>query len=80
VVLGGLIREQSSSREAGVPLLKDIPGLGKLFSTTTDVSKRTELIVLITPRVISNGDDTDAITQEYREKMIGLRPIPLSQL
>jgi general secretion pathway protein D len=80
VVLGGLIREQSSSREAGVPLLKDIPGLGKLFSTTTDVSKRTELIVLITPRVISNGDDTDAITQEYREKMIGLRPIPLNQL
>ncbi|MGK0374575.1 MAG: general secretion pathway protein D [Arenicella sp.] len=80
VVLGGLIREQSSSREAGVPLLKNIPALGKLFSTTTDVSKRTELIVLITPRVISNGQDTDAITQEYRQKMIGLRPIPLSQL
>ncbi|MBL4671107.1 MAG: type II secretion system secretin GspD [Arenicella sp.] len=80
VVLGGLIREQSSNRETGVPLLKDIPVLGKLFSTTTDVSKRTELIVLITPRVISNGDDTDAITKEYREKMIGLRPIPLSQL
>jgi general secretion pathway protein D len=80
VVLGGLIREQSSNRETGVPLLKDIPAIGKLFSTTTDVSKRTELIVLITPRVISNGHDTDAITQEYREKMIGLRPIPLSQL
>lgn len=80
VVLGGLIREQSSTRDTGVPVLKDIPALGKLFSTTTDVSKRTELIVLITPRVISNSHDTDAITNEYREKMIGLRPIPLNQL
>ena len=80
VVLGGLIRDQSSTRETGVPLLKDIPGFGKLFSNTDNVSQRTELIVLITPRVISNEKDTDAITQEYREKMIGLRPIPLSQL
>lgn len=80
VVLGGLIRDQNSNRDAGIPLLKDIPGLGKLFSTTTNVSKRTELVVLITPRVITNEKDTDAITQEYKEKMIGLRPIPLSQL
>ena len=80
VVLGGLIREQTTNREAGIPLLKDIPGLGKLFSNTSNLSKRTELVVLITPRVITNEKDTDAISQEYKEKMIGLRPIPLSQL
>ncbi|MFT6406817.1 MAG: general secretion pathway protein D [Arenicella sp.] len=80
VVLGGLIREQTSNREAGVPLLKDIPAIGKLFSTSNNESKRTELIVLITPRVIYNQQDTDAITKEYRQKMIGLRPIPLSEL
>jgi len=80
VVLGGLIRDQDSNREAGVPVLKDIPGVGKLFSTTDNLSTRTELIVLITPRVISNEKDTDAITQEYRQKMIGLKPIPLNQL
>ncbi len=80
VVLGGLIRDQSSNRETGVPVLKEIPGVGKLFSTTENQLQRTELIVLITPRVISNEKDTDAITREYREKMIGLRPIPLSQL
>ncbi|MFT4635704.1 MAG: general secretion pathway protein D, partial [Chitinophagales bacterium] len=80
VVLGGLIREQISTRDAGIPLLKDIPALGKLFSTTNNESKRTELIVLITPRVIYNQQDTDAITKEYRQKMIGLRPIPLSEL
>ena len=80
VVLGGLIRDQSSTRDTGVPLLKDIPGVGKLFSATDDQSSRTELIVLITPRVIANEQDTDAITQEYKQKMIGLRPIPLSNL
>jgi len=80
VVLGGLIRDQSSNRETGVPVLKEIPGVGKLFSTTDNQLQRTELIVLITPRVISNEKDTDAITREYRDKMIGLRPIPLSQL
>jgi hypothetical protein len=37
-------------------------------------------VVLITPRVIANEKDTDAISQEYKEKMIGLRPIPLNQL
>ena len=80
MVLGGLIRDQSSTRDTGVPLLKDIPGVGKLFSATDDQSSRTELIVLITPRVIANEQDTDAITQEYKQKMIGLRPIPLSNL
>ena len=80
VVLGGLIRDESSTRDAGVPLLKNIPGFGKLFSSTSNVSKRTELVVLITPRVISNEKDTDAISNEYKEKMIGLRPIPLSEL
>lgn len=80
VVLGGLIRDENSTRDAGVPLLKDIPGIGKLFSTTNNASKRTELVVLITPRVISNEKDTDAISNEYKEKMIGLRPIPLNQL
>lgn len=80
VVLGGLIREQNSNREAGVPLLKNLPIIGKLFSNTNNKTQRTELIVLITPRVISNEDDTDAITKEYRTKMIGLRPIPLNQL
>ncbi|NND00862.1 MAG: type II secretion system secretin GspD [Gammaproteobacteria bacterium] len=80
VVLGGLIKEQDSGSESGVPFLKDIPGLGKLFSSTSNTVQRTELVVLITPRVILGGQDTLAITEEYRRKMIGLRPIPLREL
>lgn len=80
VVLGGLIREQTSSRDSGVPILKNIPGLGKLFSTTSNRLQRTELVALITPRVIVSGEQTQAITQEYRQKLLGLKPIPISDL
>lgn len=80
VVLGGLIRDQSSDRDAGIPFLKNIPGVGKLFSNTSTVAKRTELVVLITPRVIASEQDTDAITQEFKSKMLGLRPLQLNQL
>ena len=80
VVLGGLIREQNSNRDAGIPFLKNIPGVGKLFSNTNTVAKRTELVVLITPRVIASEQDTDAITQEFKSKMLGLRPMQLNQL
>ncbi len=80
VVLGGLIREQDSVRDSGVPLLKNIPGFGKLFSNTSNRVQRTELVVLITPRVILNEQDTDSITEEYQRKMIGLRPIRVGEM
>jgi len=80
VVLGGLIREQNSLREAGVPLLKNIPGVGKLFSTTRNAAQRTELVVLITPQVITAGPDSHDITEEYRQKFLGLKPIPLQRM
>lgn len=80
VVLGGLIREQQSLSDSGVPVLKNLPGVGKLFSTTNDNVLRTELVALITPRVINNRQDTESITREYSEKMLGLQPILLSEL
>lgn len=80
VVLGGLIREQQSLSDSGVPVLKSLPGVGKLFSTTNDNVLRTELVALITPRVINNRQDTESITREYSEKMLGLQPILLSEL
>jgi general secretion pathway protein D len=66
VALGGLIREGKSVTKSGVPLLGRIPVLGALFRTTDTQKDRTELIVLITPRVVR--DD-----QELREMMDRLR-------
>ena len=73
VVLGGLIRDNASTGKSGVPLLMDIPVLGNLFSTTTDVSARTELLIFITPRVLESDTELENITNEMRQRMRGLQ-------
>ncbi len=72
LVLGGLIRDNSTSGKAGIPLLQDIPLLGKLFGANSKNVARTELLVVITPRVVRNDVDLIAIGQEMRERMKGL--------
>jgi len=68
VVLGGLIRDNSSEGTLGVPLLKDIPVLGNLFRTTSRVNDRTELVVLITPRALQNDEQLRAVSDEMRRR------------
>jgi general secretion pathway protein D len=69
IALGGMISDTRSDEKDGLPLLKDIPYLGNLFSNTDDSDTRTELIVLLTPRVIRNTTDAETVTQELREKI-----------
>lgn len=75
VVLGGLIQERESTSDAGIPVLKNIPGLGKLFSTTTRNTRRTELVALLTPRVIERQADFVQINADYIESFQGLKEI-----
>ena len=72
LVLGGLIRDNSTSGKQGIPLLQDIPVLGKLFGANSKNVARTELLVVITPRVVRNDVDLIAIGQEMRDRMKGL--------
>lgn len=72
IALGGLIQEQRDTGRSGVPLLKDIPYLGAIFRGTSKKVNRTELIVLVTPRVARNSNETLEITQEFRSRMRGL--------
>ena len=73
VVLGGLIRDNDTTGKSGVPLLMDIPVLGNLFSTTTNVTGRTELLIFITPRVLDSDRELQDITKEMRQRMRGLK-------
>jgi general secretion pathway protein D len=66
VMLGGLISEDSSGGDAGVPLLKDIPMLGALFRSQTAAGSRKQLVVLITPYIINNDNDAQALTGAFR--------------
>ncbi len=69
VLLGGLISSNGSQGDAGIPLLKDVPGLGQLFRTNTDTSNRTELIILITPYIISSDSDAQAVTGAFKKQL-----------
>jgi general secretion pathway protein D len=76
VALGGLIRDNSTLDKAGIPWLNQIPVVGNLFGSTNDTDKRTELLVLLTPRVVRNSEDIKTITDELRDEMHALVPIP----
>ena len=69
VVLGGLILETTSEGRSGVPVLMNIPLLGKLFSTTSEDVFRTELIITVSPRVIENQREMQKVTEELRARM-----------
>jgi general secretion pathway protein D len=66
IVLGGLISDQEERNVTGIPFLKDIPGLGYLFSSTKKTKTRRELIVLIQPFII--GNETDLSDANYIER------------
>ncbi len=71
VVIGGLISESRTATDNGVPYLKDVPGLGLLFRNQALTKDRTELLVFITPYVISSDADAAAITAQFRDQMRG---------
>jgi general secretion pathway protein D len=75
VLLGGLIQQDEMQSDTGIPGLNRIPVVGRLFGTTNRNRNRTELLVLITPRVITNGSDAKQITDEYQRKFESLAPL-----
>ncbi|WP_087144927.1 type II secretion system secretin GspD [Crenothrix polyspora] len=78
LVLGGLIRETNSNNKAGIPFLHELPLIGPLFGNTGVAKKRTELVVLITPRVVRTLQDTRVVTDEFRRKLTGMYEDPLA--
>jgi general secretion pathway protein D len=72
IVLGGLIRETTSRDQSGVPGLYRLPVVGPLFGATSTSTRRTELIVLLTPRVAHDAGEARAITDDFRKRMRGL--------
>ena len=73
LAIGGMIAENKTNDKTGVPYLMDIPVLGRLFRNTTDNTRRTELIMLITPHVIRNRSEGTAVTEELKSKLSTLR-------
>lgn len=77
VGLAGLIRDTTSRESSGIPWLKDIPLLGALVSTQTNARTRTELLILLTPRVVRNQRDARALTDDMRVKLGHANSVPM---
>lgn len=72
MVLAGLIQDTNVTGSAGVPLLSKIPLIGGLFGSQSLTKKRTELVLLITPTVVTSPEDARAVTDEIRKKLPSL--------
>jgi type IV pilus assembly protein PilQ len=59
-VIGGLIRSNTGKVTRGVPILKSIPVIGSVFRSTSEVKEKRELLIFITPRIITNWAETSA--------------------
>ncbi|TDV58013.1 type II secretion system protein D (GspD) [Pseudomonas graminis] len=76
VLLGGLIKQDNTDTVSAVPYLGSIPGLRWLFGNTVKSKKRTELVVLITPRVITSNSQARQVTDDYRQQLQLIKPTP----
>ena len=77
VALGGLILDNQTNDRQGVPVLSDIPIVGNLFRTTTKNTGRTELLVLLTPRIVRNTEGARSMTEELRNRMRAVKPLAI---
>ena len=75
IALGGLIRDSESEVRAGIPIISEVPIIGNLFKTTTTTTRRTELLVLITPRVVRDQSEAREVTEELRRRVGALKPL-----
>ena len=72
IALGGLIRENRQRTSSGIPLLSKIPVLGALFGQQTFSRTRTELVLIVTPRIVSDTAQAREATDELRRKLPSL--------
>lgn len=79
IVMGGLIQERDTNSKSGVPVLHTVPVVGNLFGTTGNEGSRTELLVVITPRVVRSDIDVREVSEDLRERLQGLVHMDLLQ-
>lgn len=75
LALGGLIQTSNTQIESGVPLLSQIPLIGNAFKNTQDKKNRSELLILVTPRLVGSVEQARAVTTELRDRMLNARDL-----
>ena len=73
LVIGGIITDNRRKTRIGIPLLMELPVLGPLFRTDLERAERTELVILITPRVIRNRTEGERATERFLRRVDAVR-------
>ena len=80
-VLAGLLKDEQNRNAAGIPGLGQVPGVGRLFSNQTSTSGRSEIVLLITPRIVRAMPTPPAHVVEFPSGTAdnaGVRPLRLT--
>lgn len=67
VFIGGLMKSTSSKDKTGLPFLGNLPGIGRLFSSTTEAVNNTETVIIITPRIVQDP----RLASNFSEERVG---------
>lgn len=73
IMLGGLISENSTLSDRRVPFFSSIPLLGRLFDGTDNNTAKTELVVLVTPRIVDSTAEWESIYSQFKQGMSELK-------
>jgi len=69
VVFSGLIQEEKTHTERGAPILSDLPVIGPLFKFESDSASRSELLIIMTPTLITDGQDIETQNHDEMDRM-----------
>jgi general secretion pathway protein D len=72
IVIGGIIDDSVDRSRTGIPFLMDIPFLGRAFRVDIDKVRRTELIVLLTPHVVRDRQESRSATEAFKSCLKGM--------
>lgn len=78
LVLGGVVRDRRVTQQSAVPFLKDIPVIGNLFRSKRETTEKTELMIFITPRVITNLPEATQVTKDVAKSLQQITPFPVN--
>ncbi len=73
IMLGGLISENSTLSDRRVPFFSSIPIFGRLFDGTDNNTNKTELVVLVTPRIVDSTAEWESVYSQFKQGMSELK-------
>ncbi|MCJ7640518.1 MAG: type II secretion system secretin GspD [Desulfobacterales bacterium] len=72
IVIGGLISDTKTANTSGIPFLSKMPVVGALFGRIESENSKTETILIMTPHIISDANQSRTVTDEFRQRVRGI--------